>query len=305
METGSLPASQPDLIGKPQYETISQNNKNPNQGSQDVGSGTEMSSDLSMPVYTPTHIQTQSSHIDPAGSVVEPGLTVAGKVQLISASAPCSFCARHVGLSYFSLYMPPPQGLCTFSARGVPPEVFPHEVPPISSVLLTHCLSQGLFPDLSVRYILTGLSPPFLVLCCLALVASCCCLSPLATPQVLKWRDCMLGAGHLPQDCWRPESPVCPHVCCLVQDFSAGVQPSLFHHDCSGLLWCRLGAAQPQCLNLCSGRRPLTGGMCVGECCPCIHWLALAWLLGTGVPTGARAGWGYQNSTVPVLDWPF
>lgn len=96
----------------------------------------------------------------------------------------------------------------------------------------------------------------------------------------------MLGAGHLPQDCRRPESPVCPHVCCLFQDFSAGVQLSLFHHDCSGLLWCRLGAAQPQCLNLYSGRRPLRGGMCVGECRPCIHWLALAWLLGTGVPTG-------------------
>lgn len=67
-----------------------------------MGSSTEMSSDLPMPVYTPTHIQTQSSHIDPAGSVVEPGLTVADKVQLISASAPCSFCACHVGFSYAS-----------------------------------------------------------------------------------------------------------------------------------------------------------------------------------------------------------
>lgn len=164
METDpwDLLASQADLIGKPQDETLSQNNKNQNQGSQDVGSSIEMSSDLPMPLYAHTHIQTQSSHIDPAGSVVEPGLTVAGKVQLISASAPCSFCAHHVGLSYLSLYIPPPQGLCTSLL-----EVFPLEVPPPiikSSVLFTHRLSQGLFPDLSVCYTLTGLSPPSLVL---------------------------------------------------------------------------------------------------------------------------------------------
>lgn len=128
-----------------------------------MGSSIEMSSDLPMPVYTPTHIQTQSSHIDPAGSVVEPGLTVAGKVQLISAS----LLAPSVLATLVSATSP---YVCLHSrafARSL------LEVLPPTSVLLTHCLSQGLFPDLSACYILMSL--PSLVLCCLALAVSCFC----------------------------------------------------------------------------------------------------------------------------------